>query len=71
MKGLQDYLSCKIKFSKDKKRVWLGQPHPIKNMETKFGELMQNVWSHKAPDMPKLLIARPAVESKKTSTEEQ
>ena len=25
MEGLQDYLSCKIKFSKDKKRAWLGQ----------------------------------------------
>ena len=31
MEGLQDYLSCKIKFSKDKKRAWLGQPHLIKN----------------------------------------
>ena len=24
VEGLQDYLSCEIKFSKDKKRVWLG-----------------------------------------------
>ena len=22
MEGMQDYLSCKIKFSKDKKRAW-------------------------------------------------
>ena len=25
VKGLQDYLSCKVKFSRDKKRAWLGQ----------------------------------------------
>ena len=27
VEGLQDYLSCKIKFSEDKKRAWLGKPH--------------------------------------------
>ena len=45
VEGLQDYLSCKIKFSKDKKRAQLGQPHIIKNMEKKFDELVQNVQS--------------------------
>ena len=34
---LQHYLSCKIKFSMDKKRAWLRQPHLIKN----FG---QEIW---------------------------
>ena len=34
---LQDYLSCKIKFSMDKKRAWLGQLHLIKNLDKKFG----------------------------------
>ena len=28
---LQDYLSCEIKFSTDKKRSWLGQLHLTKN----------------------------------------
>ena len=32
MEGLQDYLSCKIRFSKNKKRAWLGQPHLIENL---------------------------------------
>ena len=32
VEGLQDYLSCKIKFSMDKKRAWLGQPHLIENL---------------------------------------
>ena len=33
MEGLQDYLSCKIKFFEDKKLAWLGQPRLIKNLE--------------------------------------
>ena len=37
VEGLQDYLSCKIKISEDKKCAWLGQPHLIKNLENKFG----------------------------------
>ena len=28
-KKLTDYLSCLIKFLKDKKRAWIGQPHLI------------------------------------------
>ena len=52
VEGLQDYLSCKIKLSEDKKRVWLWQPHLIKTIEKKFGELMQDVHSHKTLGMP-------------------
>ena len=33
MEGLQDYLSCKIKFSKDKKSAWLGKSHLKKEYE--------------------------------------
>ena len=29
---LQDYLPCKVRFSLDEKRTWLGQPHLIKNL---------------------------------------
>ena len=31
VEGLWDYLSCKVKFSMDKKRAWLEQPHLIDN----------------------------------------
>ena len=37
---LQDYLSFEIKISDNKKRIWLGQPHLIKNLENKFGGLV-------------------------------
>ena len=59
--GLQDYLSCEIKFSGDKKCAWLGQPHLIKNLENKFGKLVNHIQSHKTPGTPKLLIVRPMV----------
>ena len=52
MEGLQDYLSCKIKFTKDKMRLG-GQPHLIKNMKKKFSKHLQNVWSHKTQGTPK------------------
>ena len=68
---LQDYLSCNIKFTKDKKRAWLGQFHVIKNMEKKFGKHVQDVWSHKTPDMPKFLIIRSVVDNEKISTKDQ
>ena len=45
VEGLQDYLSCKIKFSNDKKNAWLGQPNLIKNPEIKFSRLAWDVWS--------------------------
>ena len=49
---LKDYLSCKIKFSNDKKHAWLGQSHLIKNLEIKFGGLVHKVWSHNTPGPP-------------------
>ena len=59
---LQDYLSCEIKFSDDKKRVWLGQPHLIKNLENKFGGLVNHIKSDKTPDTPKFLIKKILIE---------
>ena len=41
---LQDYLSCKIKISDNTKHAWLEQPHLIKNLESKFGGLLNEVW---------------------------
>ena len=71
MEGLQDYLSCKIKMSDNKKYAWLGQPHLIKNLENKFGELVKHIQSHKTPGKTKLLIIRPMEEIKKISIEDQ
>ena len=70
VEGLQDYLSCKIQFSDNKKCSWLGWPHLIKNLERKFGGLIQEVWSHKTPGTPKFLIMRPTEEIEKISTKD-
>ena len=69
MNGLQDFLSCKITFSKDKKKAWSGQPHLIKNVEKKFHECVQDVQSDKKPGMP--LIISPMVDNEKISAEDQ
>ena len=71
VEGLQDYLSYEIKISDDKKHAWLGQPHLIKNLENKFGGLVNKVWSHKTPGNPKFLIVKPMEDIKKISMEDQ
>ena len=71
MERLQDYLSCKIKFSNNKKHAWLGQPHLIKNLENKFGGLVNDNQSHKTPGTPKFLIVRPTEENEKVSIKYQ
>ena len=71
IEGLQDYLSCKIKFFDDKKHAWLGQPHLIKNLENKFGGLVNKIQSHKTPGTPKVLIVRPMEKIDKISIKEQ
>ena len=49
----------------------MGHPHLIKNIEKKFVECMQDVWSHKAQGMPKFLIVLPLVNNEKISAEYQ
>ena len=71
MEGLQNYLSCKINFSDDKKCAWLGQPHLIKNLENKLGGLINEVWSHKTPGTPKFLIVRLTEENEKILAKDQ
>ena len=71
MERLQDYLFCKIKISNDKKHAWLGQPNIIKNLENKFGGLVNDVQSHKTPVTPKFLIVRPTEDIEKILMEDQ
>ena len=71
VKGLEDYLSQDIKFSKNKKRALLGLLHLIKNMEKKFGKCVQDVPSHKTPGTHKFLIIRPMVDNEKISAKDQ
>ena len=56
---MTDYLSCQILFSKDKKKAWLGQPHLIKNLKTKFGKMVQGLTEYVTPGTPGQGIVRP------------
>ena len=67
---MTDYLSCELRFSADRKRAWLGQPHLIKNLERKFGELMNKTHDYSTPGTPNQGIVRP-IENEVEITKEQ
>jgi hypothetical protein len=56
---LSEYLSCKILFSKDKSKAWLGQPHLFKNLEEKFGDMVRNLQTYRIPGTLNQGIVRP------------
>ena len=56
---LGDYLSCNILFNKDKSKAWLGQPHLIKKLNTKFGEMVKKLQTYKTPGTPGVGVVRP------------
>jgi hypothetical protein len=49
---LDDYLSCEITFSRDNKKGWIHQPHLIKKIEKKFGQMVKGLQSYKTPGTP-------------------
>jgi len=66
---LHDYLSCEIKFSEDRKRAWLGQPHLISKLEKKFHDLVKDLREYKTPGTPNLVIERTKDPSEQVSKE--
>ena len=71
LEGLQNYLSCKVRFSKDEKRAWIGQPNLIENLNKKFCNQVKKVQSYKTPGIPKFLIVRPMVDHEKISADKK
>ena len=55
---LKDYLSCEIRFSKDGKQAWIGQPHLIKKMEKLFQEEISGKLECQTPGTPGFTIIR-------------
>jgi len=68
---LTDYLSCSIKFSKDKKRAWIGQPHLIAELQEKFGYLVNKMQSYCMPGTPSQRVMRVLEDWQKISKEDQ
>ena len=69
--SLSDYLSCEILFDKYRKRAWIGQPHLIKKLESKFGEYARDAMLCKTPGTPNQGVIRPTEDSKLIPSEEQ
>jgi hypothetical protein len=59
---LEDYLSCNIIFNKDKAKAWLGQPHLMKNLDSKFRDFVKNMQRYKTPGTPGVGVTRPSAD---------
>ena len=62
---LTDYLSCQINRSKDGKTACLTQPHLIKNLEAKFGDMVKDMMNYRTPGTTSQGLIRP--DDKKTT----
>jgi len=68
--SMGDYLSCNIKFNKDKTKAWLGQPHQLKKLESTFGKLVEGMPKYKTPGTPNMNVMRPEKEDDEVVSEE-
>jgi hypothetical protein len=68
---MTDYLSCEILFSRDRKKCWIGQPHLIRKLEKKFGEMVTTLQKFRTPGIPSCGIVRPTDDKFKVSLEDQ
>ena len=68
---MTDYLSCEILFSRDRKKCWIGQPHLIRKLEKKFGEMVTTLQKFRTPGTPSCGIVRPSDDKFKVSLEDQ
>ena len=55
-----EYIGCKVVFSKDGKKAWLGQPDTIKKLEREFREEARKLRKYSVPGTPGIGILRPA-----------
>jgi len=68
---LTDYLSCSIKLSKDRKKVWIGQPHLIAKLRERFGYLVDKMQSYRTPGTPGHRVVRVLEDWQEISKEDQ
>ena len=68
--NMTDYLSCQIEFSKNRDKVWIGQPHLIKKLKDKFGEEASKLQTYKTPGTPHTGLRRPQEDDPIVTTEE-
>ena len=56
---MSDYLSCEIRFNKEKTKARIGQPHLLKSLEKKFGDKVKQNQTYKTPGTPGKGVIRP------------
>ena len=54
-----DYLSCEIISNKDNTKIWIGQPHLIRKIESTFGEMVKGLPTYRTPGTPNLGLYKP------------
>ena len=68
---LSDYLSCKIHMDREKKVLYVMQPHLIKNLEDKFQEEVNNLSVYGTPGTPRFKIVRSNEDIERIELEKQ
>ena len=58
--SLADYLSCEIKFNKQKTKAWVGQPHLMKKLRNKLEAMVSELQVYRTPGTPGQGIIRPS-----------
>lgn len=66
-----DYLGCEIKFSQDRRSAWLGQPHLLRNLKSKFSEAVKNCKTVRTPGTPGFKSQKCATEAEKLKPSDQ
>jgi hypothetical protein len=61
---LTDYLSCQLVFLDDKLRLWIRQPHLIKNLDKKFSSEVNRLQCYWTPGTPGVGVSRPKQDTK-------
>ena len=56
---MNDYLSCKIEFSEDRDKIWIGQLHLMKKICNVFGPIVEKMAKYKTPGSLHVGIIRP------------
>ena len=68
---INNYSSCKIQFSKDGTKAWIGQPHLIAKMEKTSSKEIKNLKAFAIPGTPSFQIVRPGEKDEVIGKEEQ
>ena len=56
---MTDYLSCELNLSKDGTKGVLRQPHLLKNLEKKFGDVVKSLKQYRTPGTPGMGMMKP------------